>query len=182
MIVMLKTQGLQSLEQIRAFLDGAQPLGFDAPTRDDLYHWITCELRRFHYDRLGKVDKGLIRRYLEKVSGLSRAQISRLIRQFRDTGAIRDRRGKPAKPFPRRYTDADIRLLAEVDALHGTLSGPATRKLCERAYTLFGDQRFQRLTSISNGHLYNLRGTRTYQRLRGNYEKTRPVRVNIGEL
>ena len=34
----------------------------------------------------------------------------------------------PRRPFPRRYTKADIGLLAEVDALHGTLSGPATRK------------------------------------------------------
>ena len=178
---MLKTQGLQTLEQIRAFLEGTQPLGFDVPARGDLYNWIASELRRFRYHRLGKAEKGLVRRYLEKVSGLSRAQMSRLIRQFLDTGAIRDRRGKPAKPFPRRYTDADIRLLAEVDALHGTLSGPATRKLCERAYTLFGDLRFERLATISNGHLYNLRGSRTYQRLRGSYEKTRPVRVNIGE-
>ncbi len=178
---MLKTQGLQTLEQIRAFLEGTQPLGFDVPARNDLYDWIASELRRFRYQRLGKAEKGLVRRYLEKVSGLSRAQMSRLIRQFLDTGAIRDRRGKPAKPFPRRYTDADIPLLAEIDALHGTLSGPATRKLCERAYTLFGDLRFERLATISNGHLYNLRGSRTYQRLRGSYEKTRPARVNIGE-
>ena len=178
---MLKTQGLQTLEQIRAFLDGAQPLGFDAPARDDLYDWLTNELRRLRYPRLGKADKGLVRRYLEKVSGLSRAQITRLIRQFLDTGTLRDRRGKPAKPFPRRYTDADVRLLAELDALHSTLSGPATRKLCERAYTLFGDRRFERLATISNGHLYNLRGSRIYQRLRGTHQKTQPVRVNIGE-
>lgn len=178
---MLKTQGLQTLEQIRAFVAGTQPLGFDVPAREDRYDWIGAELRRFGYRRLGKADKGLIRRYLEKVSGLSRAQMSRLIRQFLDTGTLRDRRGRPAKPFPRRYTDADIRLLAEVDALHGTLSGPATRKLCERAYTVFGDQRFERLATISNGHLYNLRGSRTYQRRRGRHEKTRPVRVNIGE-
>lgn len=178
---MLKTQGLQTLEQIRAFLEGAHPLGFDVPARNDLYDWIASELRRFRYRRLGKAEKGLVRRYLEKVSGLSRAQMSRLIRQCLDTGAIRDRRGKPAKPFPRRYTDADIRLLAEIDALHGTLSGPATRKLCERVYTLFADHRFERLATLSNGHLYNLRGARIYQRLRGNYAKTRPVQVNIGE-
>lgn len=178
---MLKTQGLQNMEQIRAFLEGAQPLGFEAPARDAVYGWIASELRRFRYARLGRTDKGLIRRYLEKVTGLSRAQITRLIRRFLDTGSIRDRRGAPAKPFPRRYTDADIRLLAEVDAIHGTLSGPATRKICERACQVFGDARFERLASISNGHLYNLRKSRTYQRLRGAHDKTRPARVNIGE-
>jgi hypothetical protein len=33
MIVTLKTQGLQTLAEIQAFLDGTQPLGFEAPTR-----------------------------------------------------------------------------------------------------------------------------------------------------
>jgi transposase InsO family protein len=181
MIVTLKTQGLQTLEQVRAFLEGSQTLDFEVPTREVAYDWIAAELRRLKYTRLGKVDKGLVKRYLEKVTGISRAQLNRLIAQFRDTGRIRDRRGPPAKPFARRYTPADIRLLAEVDTLHGTLSGPATRKLCERAYEVFGDTRYERLASISNGHLYNLRSSRTYQRQRGSVDKTHPVKINIGE-
>lgn len=181
MIVTLKTQGLQTLEHVRAFLEGSQPLGITTPAREVAYDWITRELRRFQYCRLSKADKGLIRRYLEKVTGLSRAQMTRLIQQFRDTGRIKDRRGSPAKPFARRYTPEDIRRLAEMDALHDTLSGPATRKLCERAYAVFGDERYVRLANISNGHLYNLRGSQTYQRRRGSVDKTRPVKVNIGE-
>jgi transposase InsO family protein len=181
MIVTLKTQGLQTLEQVRAFLEGSQTLDFEVPTREVAYDWIAAELRRLKYTRLGKVNKGLVKRYLEKVTGISRAQLNRLIAQFRDTGRIRDRRGPPAKPFARRYTPADIRLLAEVDTLHGTLSGPATRKLCERAYEVFGDTRYERLASISNGHLYNLRSSRTYQRQRGSVDKTHPVKINIGE-
>ena len=133
MIVTLKTQGLQTLEQVRTFLEGSGSLDFEVPTREAAYDWITAELRRLKYTRLGKADKGLVKRYLEKVTGVSRAQMTRLIAQFRATGRIRDRRGPPAKPFVRRYTPADIRLLAEVDTLHGTLSGPAIRKLCERA-------------------------------------------------
>jgi len=181
MIVTLKTQGLQTLEQIRAFLEGTEALNFDAPARESAYDWIAAELRRFGYLRLSKGDKGLVRRYLEKVTGISRAQMTRLIRQFRDHGQIRDRRGPPAKPFAKRYTQADIRLLAEIDALHGTLSGPATRKLCERAYKVFGDVRYQRLAGVSNGHLYHLRHSQTYQRKRGTVDKTRSVKVNIGQ-
>lgn len=74
-----------------------------------------------------------------------------------------------------------MRLLAKIDALHGTLSGPATRKLCERAWAVFGDARFERLAGISNGHLYNLRASQTYQRQRGPFDKTRPVQRPIGE-
>ena len=66
--------------------------------------------------------------------------------------------------------------------LHGTLSGPATRKLCARAFHLFGDRRFERLAGISNGHLYNLRHTTSYQRRRGTTTlPTRPVQVAIGD-
>lgn len=181
MIVTLKTQGLQNLQQVRAFLDGSQPLGFAAPDRKAAYGFIEEQLRRFAYLRQGKAERGLLQRYLQKVTGLSRAQMTRLIGRFRQEGRIRDRRGRPARPFARRYTPEDIRLLAEVDALHGTLSGPATRKLCERALGVFGDQRFIRLATISNGHLYNLRHCRGYQRLRTSVDKTRPVKLTIGE-
>jgi transposase InsO family protein len=181
MIVMLHTQGLKTLGDVRAFLDGSQTVEFKTPPREVAYELIAHTLRRFRYRTLGKADKGLLRRYLAKVTGLSRAQLTRLITRFFLTGRIQDRRGPPACAFPRRYTREDVLLLAEVDALHGTLSGPATRKLCERAWELFGDTRYERLAGISNGHLYNLRGSKTYRRQRGAVHKTRPVKVTIAE-
>jgi len=181
MIVKLHSQRLQTLNEIRNFLSGAGPLDFKVPSRDDAYQWIEDALRQLCYKRLGKADKGLVRDYLIKVSGFSRAQITRLIQQFRETGKIRDHRGTPANAFSRHYQDADVRLLAEVDTLHGTLSGPATRKLCERAFLVFGDTRFERLAHISNGHLYNLRHSTGYQRRRRHIDKTRPSPVRIGE-
>lgn len=84
-------------------------------------------------------------------------------------------------PFVRRYTAEDIRLLAQVDALHGTLSGSTIRKLCERALKVHGEARFERLAGISNGHLCNLRQHKTYQSARGSFDKTHPTRINIGE-
>ncbi len=181
MIVKLHSQRLQTLDEVRAFLAGVGPLDFKVPARDEAYGWIETTLRQLGYKRLGKADKGLVRDYLIKVSGFSRAQVTRLIQQFRQTGRIRDHRGKPANAFSRHYQEADIRLLAEVDTLHGTLSGPATRKLCERAYYVFGDARFERLAHISNGHLYNLRHSAGYQRQRHHIDKTRPSPVRIGE-
>jgi hypothetical protein len=181
MIVTFKTQGLQTLEQLRAFLAGTGPVDFQVATHQEAYELIRETLIRFRYERLGKADRGLIRAYLGKVSGLSRAQISRLIKQFRETHTVRDRRGRPVRPFQRIYTAQDIALLAEVDRLHSQLSGPATRKLCERAYQVFGDRRFERLAHLSNGHLYNLRRSKTYQRQRIVVERTRPTQVPIGE-
>lgn len=59
--------------------------------------------------------------------------------------------------FVVKYTAADIRLLVRTDALHNTLSGPATKKILERAHHIFGDIAFVRLARISVSHLYNLR-------------------------
>ena len=181
MIVKLHTHRLQTLEEIRTFLAGTTPLDFDVPSREEAYGWIEGSLRQLGYLRLGKANKGLVKEYLSKVSRFSRAQMTRLIKQFRNTGYVRDRRDRPANAFARRYRPEDVVLLAEVDALHATLSGPATRKLCERALEIFGDTRFQRLAHISNGHLYNLRHSVGYQRQRCHIDKTRPTRVNIGE-
>lgn len=177
----LDTRRLQTLDQVREFLAGSRPLDLRPETRAEAYAFVAETLERFDYPRRGKADKGLLRRFLVKVADLSRAQVTRLLHQHRTTGALTDRRG-PRRPFPRRYTKADIGLLAEVDALHGTLSGPATRKLCDRALHVFGDCRFERLAAISNGHLYNLRHSTTYQRRRGTMPApTRPVHITIAE-
>ena len=177
----LDTQRLQTLDQVEEFLAGSRPLDLRPRTRAEAYAFVAETLERFDYPRRGKADRGLLRRFLVKVAGLSRAQVTRLLHQHRTTGAITDRR-RPPHPFPRRYTKADIGVLAEADALHGTLSGPATRQLCVRAWRQFGDQRFERLAAISNGHLYNLRHSTTYQRRRGTMPApTRPVHIAIGE-
>ena len=181
MIVTLQTAGLQTLAQVCAFVAGNQPVSFTLTDRSSAHLWMAETLKRFRYARCARADKGMLRRYLAKVTGLSRAQVTRAITQFCREGVISDRRNAPVKPFARRYTAADIRLLAEVDALHSTLSGPATRKLCERMFQVFGDTRFERLAGISNGHLYNLRQHQTYRSSRTAVDKTRPVRVNIGE-
>ena len=47
-------------------------------------------------------------------------------------------------------TPRDIALLAEVDEAYGQLSGPATMEVLRRHYEVHGDERFQRLASISN--------------------------------
>lgn len=181
MIVHLDTRRLKTLDEVRAFLAGSSQFQFTLTAREDAYEWIETTLRQLGYLRLGKADKGVVKACVEKVTGFSRAQVTRLISQYRRTSRIRDRRGPPAKPFERRYRREDVALLAEVDALHGTLSGPATRKICERAVEVFGDERYTRLANISNGHLYNLRHSAGYRKRRRRFEKTRPKVVKIGD-
>ena len=169
-----------SLEQIRAFLEGSQELQFEAQDRAELYQWVERTLVEQEYARLGRPQKGLVRLYMAKMTGLGRAQMTRLIAQYRGSGMVR------AKPYRRhrfatRYSGQDIALLAEVDEAHETLSGPATQKLLQRACYDFGDARFRDLASISVAHLYRLRSTRAYRQHRIVVQPTRPSPVSIGE-
>ena len=182
MIVTLQTQRVQTLEQLRRVAEGTEPVDFALAERASAYEFIRRTLVQFDYAGLGKADKGAVKAYLAKMTGLSRAQLTRLMTQHRSTGHIRDRRSAgPSRPFTRRYTAADIRLLAEVDTALGQRCGPATRAVLRRQYAVFGDERFARLAGLSNGHLYNLRASRTYRRRRSVFTKTRARVVAIGE-
>ena len=139
MIVTLQTQAIQTLEQVRAFVAGTTPVSFTLADRESAHVWMADTLKRFGYARAFRADRGVLRQYLTQITGLSRAQVTRRITQFLHQGRIKDLRGTPAAPFARRYTADDIRLLAEVDALHDTLSGTIAKKLCERALRVHGD-------------------------------------------
>jgi len=180
--VRLETHRLQTVDQVRGFLAGSRQLDVRVESRAASYALVAKVLQQFDYRHRGKADKGLLRNFLAKVTGLSRAQLTRLLAQHRATGQVVDHRSAPRHAFPRRYTSADIGLLAEVDRLHGALSGPATRKLCARAFHLFGDARYERLAAISNGHLYNLRHSTTYRRRGGTAPRQRRgAEVTLGE-
>ncbi len=169
-----------SLEQIEAFLGGTENVAFRAEGRSARYELFAAVLSRHHYAQLGRRQKGLLRRFLQKLSGLSRAQTTRLIGQF-----LRERTVRPTvyrrRRFPTFYTRADIVLLARVDEAHRQLSGPATCAILRREHQLHGRSEFQRLARLSPAHLYNLRRSPTYRRQRRPIEQTRPTPIAIGE-
>jgi len=169
-----------SLEQIRAFLEASDEVQFQAGDRQELYAWVEQTLRQQDYGRLPRAAKGIVRRYLAKMTGLSRAQTTRLIQLYQQGQPVVARKYRRRR-FGPRYTEADIELLAEVDTSQETLSGPATQALLQRAYHDFGDARFQRLAHLSVAHLYRLRKTRRYRAQRVAYQSTRPTQVSIGE-
>lgn len=177
----LNTEPLQTLDDLRCFLEGSCPVEFSAPSGAAQRAWIARILHRFGFRTLGRADRGLVLAFLRKVTGVSRAQMTRLVAQWKASGTLPDRRGAPQTPFRRRYTQADVRALVALDRLHGQLSGPATRKLAERAFTVFGDATYERLARISVAHLYNLRRSAGYRRQRGHFEPTRPTKVAIGQ-
>jgi len=98
---------LDTIEQVKQFLEGSNALEFGGVSGKERYSWIESILVRFTYQRLNRDEKGVIRQYLEKVSGYSRAQVCRLIRQFKQDGRVRKadckRHWFPHEAYAERY-------------------------------------------------------------------------------
>jgi transposase InsO family protein len=169
-----------SLAQIRAFLEGSEELRFESSNRQERCAWVERTLVEQEYGGLGRAEKGLVRLYIAKMSGLSRAQVTRLIRQYRASGEVKARVYGRHR-FATRYSREDIALLAAVDEAHETLSGPATQKILQREYYDFEDPRFANLARLSVAHLYRLRASRVYRQHRVMVQPTRPSPVSIGD-
>ena len=169
-----------SLEQIRAFLAGSGEVRFAGQRRGEVYGWVEQTLVRHEYARLGRPGKGLVRTYITRMTGLSRAQVTRLIAGYRQTGRVKATVYQRTR-FASRYTAADVGLLAYVDKAHGNLSGPATRRILEREYSAYHQVVYQRLSAISVAHLYRLRNSAAYRKRNTTYQPTRPTPIAIGE-
>ena len=88
-LVTLHTQKLQTLAQICNFVSGNEAISFVLTDRTAAYGWMSDTLKQFHYARCTRTDKVVLRQYLLKVTGLSRAQVARCITQFTQGGCIR---------------------------------------------------------------------------------------------
>ena len=117
MIVDIQTRRLRTIGQLRAFVEGNEAVDFQPEDRDEAYGFVREALERYGYRGLGKRDKGVALRFLVAATGISRQQ---MVRQWRENGAIRDRRGgSRGRPFPRRYTALwTIASLARIRGLH----------------------------------------------------------------
>lgn len=169
-----------SLEQIRTILAGSGDLHFTGQKRPEVYAWVELILVRHHYANLARADKGVLRQYVAQMTGLSRAQTTRLIASYQETGRVRAVSYQRTK-FARRYTAADLELLAYVDKAHGNLSGPATKRILEREHTEYGQAAYQRVAQISVAQIYRLRNSAAYRQRNTTYQPTRPVVIRIGE-
>jgi hypothetical protein len=133
--------------------DGQRPHLLVGTGRESVYGFIERVLKGQHYRRLSKGQKGIVRRFLAKVTALSRAQMTRLMQRWIEVRRI-ERKPVRRPNFPRHYIAADIATLAEVDAAYEDLSGPAVRRLRRRGWEVFGDEKVQRVAGIfSLAHL-----------------------------
>jgi hypothetical protein len=180
MIIRMKNLEQLTLDEMEQFIDSNQRLKIDPAERETRYQFVERVLKAHGYGKLNKRRRGILRRFLVRVTCFSRAQMSRLMGQWQRTRKVRR---KPAQRpnFPRRYSKADIVLLAEVDAAHEDFSGPAVRHILKREFEVYGNPAFERLSRISVSHIYNLRNSAEYRAKRVRVHLTQARQVSIAE-
>ena len=120
---MMNDTRVMSMEELQVFLRSSGSLKFNGYSRTETYAWMEKTLRQYKYLARSRVEKGLLRQYLCKMSGYSPAQLTRLIDQFHCTRHLRVRPYR-RHCFPTRFTREDQFLLAEVDEAHERLLRP----------------------------------------------------------
>jgi len=177
----MKLEELKTIKQLIEFVDGTQKVIFQIKgSKSEKYTFITNQLVKWKYSKRSKKDKSAILLYLRKVTGYSKSQMTRLIRQYIKSGRITYSHAAP-KGFKQKYTSDDIRTLAKLDARHDKPCGQTVKKLLERAFKVFDEKQYERLATISVSHIYNLRAKPIYQRMNQQFQATKSKPSSIGE-
>ena len=83
MVIDMNEAQVRTLEQVRQVLAGTQAMEFQAAADDKgRYAWVESVLQRFEYRRLPRAARGPVLAYLQRLSGYSRAQITRLVSRW----------------------------------------------------------------------------------------------------
>lgn len=181
MEIKMKDRNLTGIQEVRKLLEKAKDLEFERLERRDAYQWIEKTLERFDYLNLRKKDKSTVKRYLEKISGYSRKQVTNLIAKYREEGEVKVQKYDRHK-FESKYSKADIRLLAETTEKHNYPNGAATKKNLKRMADVYEKEEYKRLSDISVSHIYNLRKTAVFRRAVIYYRETqKSQQVSIGK-
>ena len=177
----MNDEHLDSVADLILFTKGADKIEFEKVGNiEEKYAWVEATITRFRYFSIEKKAKSEVRKYITLITKYSPSQISRLVRQKKKTGKVKRSETKRNR-FERRYGAIDIELLLKTDNVHSRISGPATKKILEREYTIFGNNKYENIKRISSSHIYNMRQTRQYVSQALTFEKTNPVDRNIGE-
>jgi transposase InsO family protein len=153
---------------------------FTAENKTERNVWIEEVLRKFKYFSCRKKDKITLKKYLAKMTGLSKTRIKKMIGRKKKFGRISPYQIHRHR-FEKKYGSTDIALLCKTDNLHQRISGPAIKEILEREYHVFGKTEYHNISGISESHIYNLRKTRQYVSHSLTVKKTNPVKVLIGK-
>lgn len=168
------------LSAIGDFMSNPPIIHFKSVSKKDRDEWIQKVIMDHKYLKCSRSDKGMLRRYIRRMTGISKSQLTRLIAKYRKRGTLKPREYIRNK-FEKIYTMGDIEVLADLDNAHECLAGPATITIMQEDYVHFEKTEYERLRNISVSHLYRLRMTDRYRFRSTTFTKTNPTKVSIGD-
>lgn len=185
MNIIMNDSHIVSVKQVEenVAIQSAPAFAFDS--HEKAYAWIGEVLDRFGYNKkrgkhLSKKEKSAIRGYIGRYTAYSRSQITRLIFEKKKTGTLKYGKGKKRNTFKKIYTQKDAELLAEADNVYRRMSGDAMRAIFRDECALYGNNEYERLSKISHGHFYRLRGSDEYREKSLTIGRTISVSRTIG--
>ena len=179
-IEIMKNSTSLSLAEIKEFLGSSNMLEFRSRSKEERNKWIEKVLIHHKYLKCLKPEKTLLRKYIQKITGISKSQLTRLINEYKKRGTLKIK-GYKRNRFPKIYDLEEIALLGKIDNAHNVLSGPATKKIIKDDIEIYDNKEYETLKNLSVSHLYRLRKTRRYREKVKIFSKTRPAKVPIGE-
>src|SRR3989344_3799956 len=168
---------IETIKQLREFLNGSKKLVLRLSTIEEKYSFIDDTVDRLEYGKRKKKEKRVIIRYVKKLTGNKHSQLFRLIERSLVGDLVR-------KPYVRKtdyhrvYTTSDIKLLEKTDELHLRLNAHATHEIMRREFSIFHHTEFANPSGISVSHIDNLRKRPIYTASWVN--GTKPRQVPIG--
>lgn len=182
----MNDENIVSITQLKSFLKEVAVINFSInnignKNKQEMYDWVGTAIQKFRYFSLKKKERNIVINYIVKITKRSRGQVKRLIKKKKRFGKIKLSTNKK-NVFPVLYDISDIARLIETDNAHGRLSGPATKRILEREYLVYGNTEFERIYRISIPHIYNVRKkSKQYKSNILFLSKTQAVKRNIGE-
>lgn len=182
MNIIMNDSHIVNLGQIDETITSSVTPIFSFESHEQAYAWVSEVLNRFRYHEKGrtKKEKISIRRYIKRYTTYSRSQITRLIWEKKKTGTLKYGKGKKQHRFVKVYTSKDARLLAEADNAYRRMSGSAMRKVFKDEFEIYGNNDYARLSKVSHGHFYRLRGSDVYKESALTVGRTISVSRSIG--
>jgi hypothetical protein len=95
MIIQMNDIKIETIKDIEEFLKTTERMDFRKNNMEEAYKWINKILIKFEYlGKLKKSEKGIVRKYIIKMTGYSRAQAARLIKQYIRTGIYQSKKAE----------------------------------------------------------------------------------------
>ena len=158
-----------------------EKIEFEFADKQEKYNFIENILLESKYLTSNKKDKGIIKSFLSKATGLRDRQLKRLIGKARKGIKLKVDYSKLNK-WKSKYTSSDIKLLVETDNVHKRMNGNAIRVNLKREFNLYGKKAYFSLAEISASSIYRYRKESiVYLNDSLTYTKTNPVNNLIGQ-